>query len=141
MFKVLLKPLTLSHMDANGLSGTTKVSIFQPLQIYDTINYRVHHTSLGMVFIFHSKLNDRKDKTCTCAVMQNTKQHVLIIALLKVLKIYFPNQLLTRRDGVQHEGHNFLPKFNSFWLFHRAQIEKGDAMYCIYMHQSQLSNV
>lgn len=51
MFKVLLKPLTLSHMDANGLFGTTKASVSQPLQIYDTIKYRVHHMRLGMVFI------------------------------------------------------------------------------------------
>lgn len=49
MFKVRLAPLSLSHMDANGLFGTTKVSIFQPLRIYDTIKYRAHHTELGTV--------------------------------------------------------------------------------------------
>lgn len=58
MFKVLLKPLTLSHMDANGLFGTTKVSILHPLQIYDAIKYRVHHMKPGMVFILYIKLKD-----------------------------------------------------------------------------------
>lgn len=42
MFKVLLHPLTLSHMDANGLFGTTKVYVFKALQIYDTIKDVVH---------------------------------------------------------------------------------------------------
>lgn len=55
MFKVLLKPLTLSHKDANGLFGTTKVSVLQPLQIYDAIKYRVQHMRLDMVFILHGK--------------------------------------------------------------------------------------
>lgn len=58
MFKVLLKPLTLSHMDANGLSGTTKVSVFQLLQMYDKIKYWVHHMRPGMIFILYSKMTD-----------------------------------------------------------------------------------
>lgn len=58
MFKVLLKPLTLSHMNASGLFGTTKVTVFQSLQIYDTIKYRVHHMRLDKVFILHGKLRD-----------------------------------------------------------------------------------
>lgn len=43
MFEALLKPLTLSHMDANGLFGTTKGSVFQLLLIYDSIKHRVRH--------------------------------------------------------------------------------------------------
>lgn len=66
MFKVLLKPLTLSHMDANGLFGTTKVSIFQPLQIYDTVKCKVHHIRFNiLLFCMPScRIKKRKKKTC-----------------------------------------------------------------------------
>lgn len=62
MFKVLLETLTLSRTDANGLFGTTKISVFQPIQIYYTIKYRVHHMRPDMFFILHGKLKKIKRK-------------------------------------------------------------------------------
>lgn len=59
MLKVLPKPLTVSHMDANGLFGTTKVSVFQLLQIYDATKFRVHHKRpVFFFFILDGKLKD-----------------------------------------------------------------------------------